>query len=131
MAWQACISFGAEWAEAIKNLKELGITYEVIGKGNTVLTQTPQPNEMFLKPNSKVILYTEDKKLLYSVVPDVTGLSIEKANELIINAGLNIKIKNPSLTGGATVIYQSVSAGAVLERNSIVEVEILHLDFED
>ena len=122
---------GSELSEAIKNLKELGITYEVIGKGNTVLTQTPQPNEMFLKPNSKVILYTEDKKLLYSVVPDVTGLSIEKANELIINAGLNIKIKNPSLTGGATVIYQSVSAGAVLERNSIVEVEILHLDFED
>ncbi|MBE6536913.1 MAG: PASTA domain-containing protein [Ruminococcaceae bacterium] len=122
---------GSELSEAIKNLKELGITYEVIGKGNTVLAQTPQPNEMFLKPNSKVILYTEDKKLLYSVVPDVTGLSIEKANELIINAGLNIKIKNPSLTGGATVIYQSVSAGAVLERNSIVEVEILHLDFED
>lgn len=122
---------GYNVAEATKDLKKLGIAYEVIGNGNIVVDQTPTVNESFVYSNSKVILYTEDKKYLYSVVPGVVGLSIEEANKIIINAGFNIKIKNPYGSGGATVTYQSAAEGTVLNKNSVIELEILYLDFED
>ena len=122
---------GSSVSDATKDLKKLGISYEIIGDGSSVIRQTPSSDEAFLRNNSKVILYTDDKSSLYSVVPRVTGMSIEEANRLIINAGLNLRIKNPTGHGGATVIYQSVSEGAVLPKNSVIELEIIYLDFED
>ena len=122
---------GMTVGDAVKDLKNLGIFYEVVGSGATVLSQTPSESQSVLYGNSKVILYTEDKKYLYSVVPNVVGLSVEEANRLITNSGLNLKIKNPREYGGATVVYQSIAAGTVAKRNSIVEIEILYLDFED
>ena len=122
---------GCEINEATNDLKRLGISYEVIGSGSVVVAQTPEKEQSVLYTNSKVILYTEDKKLLYSVVPKVVGLSIEEANALITNSGLNIRIKNPYKIGGATVVYQSLTEGTVVERNSVLEIEILYLDFED
>ena len=122
---------GREVTEATAELKKLGISYEVVGNGSVVVAQTPEKDQSVLYTNSKVILYTEDKKLLYAVVPKVVGLSIEVANALIINAGLNVKIKNPYAIGGATVVYQSLPEGVAVERNSVLEIEILYLDFED
>ena len=122
---------GMNVGDAVKDLKNLGIFYEVVGSGATVLNQTPSESQSVLYGNSKVILYTEDKKYLYSVVPNVVGLSVEEANRLITNSGLNLKIKNPRKYGGATVVYQSIAAGTVAKRNSVVEIEILYLDFED
>ena len=117
--------------EAANELKKLGISYEIVGTGSVVINQTPEKNQSVLYANSKVILYTEDKKNLYAVVPKVVGLSVEDANALIINAGLNLRIKNPHGSGGATVVYQSLTEGAVVKRNSVLEIEILYLDFED
>ncbi len=122
---------GTAVADATKDLKKIGISYEIVGSGSSVIRQTPSGDEAFLRNNSKVILYTDDKNSLYSVVPRVTGMSIEEANRLIINAGLNLRIKNPTGHGGATVIYQSVNEGAVLPKNSVIELEIIYLDFED
>lgn len=122
---------GRDVSEVTLELKALGIGYEVIGNGSTVLAQTPEKDQSVLYANSKVILYTEDKKHLYAVVPKVVGLSVEDANALIINSGLNVKIKNPNGSGGATVTYQSLPEGTVVKRNSVLEIEILHLDFED
>lgn len=122
---------GSSVSDAVKDLKNLGIAYEIIGSGKTVIEQTPGADEVFLRENSKVILYTDENSGLYAVVPNLVGLSIEDANKLIINAGLNLKIKNSLGKGGATVVYQSVSEGAVLPKNSIIELEILYLDFED
>lgn len=123
---------GKSTDEAIGELKKLGISYEIIGDGKSVIMQTPGENEAFLYQNSKVILYTDEKRLLYAVVPNVVGKTVEEANKLIINAGLNIKIRNPGNTGAnATVISQSVTSGSAIEKNSIIELEIVYFDFED
>ena len=122
---------GKNVTDVANDLKKLGILYEIVGNGNTVINQTPTEKQEILYSNSKVILYTEERKYLYSVVPQIMGLSVEEANRLIINAGLNVKIKNPIGHGGATVTYQSLTAGTVVKRNSVIEIEILYLDFED
>ncbi len=124
---------GSDVKEAANNLKELGIKYEIVGNGDTVLKQTPSENDPFIYEGSTVILYTEYNSELYVEVPNVTGLDIAKANEIIINSGLNLRITgiNSASVGGATVISQSLPFGTVVEKNSIIELEIVHLDFED
>ena len=59
-------------------------------------------------------------------------MTVEDANKIIINSGLNIRIKNPGISGkNATVISQSLTSGAAVEKNSVVELEIVYFDFED
>ncbi|MBQ9070394.1 MAG: PASTA domain-containing protein [Clostridia bacterium] len=119
-------------SEAKKKLEELGISYEVIGKGDTVIKQTPSENDVFVYKNSKVILYTDLDTELYAIVPNTVGLSVEEANKLLINSGLNVKIANLSIKEGkATVVSQSIPEGSVVSKNSVVLLEILYLDFED
>ena len=116
-----------------KDLEKIGIEYEIIGNGDTVLKQTPSEDESFIYPNSKVILYTSPYSELYAVIPDVLGITATEANKKIVNAGLNIKIKNPvsSTVLGAKVISQSIPAGTVVPKNTVVEIEIIYTDFED
>ncbi len=124
---------GKDINEATKSLKKSGISYEVIGNGKTVLKQTPTENDSIIYSNSKVILYTEKDTDLYAVVPKVIGMDISEANKLITNSGLNIKIKSlsSSAAGGAVVSAQSLAYGTVVPKNTVLELEILYLDFED
>ena len=124
---------GKDINEAANNLKIAGISYEIIGNGKTVIKQTPTKNDTIIYSNSKVILYTEKDTDLFAVVPKVIGLDITEANKLITNSGLNIKIKNlsSSAAGGAVVNTQSLAHGTVVPKNTVLELEILYLDFED
>ena len=124
---------GKEVSEAEKELKQLGISYEIIGSGKTVLKQTPAENDSVIYANSKIILYTEKDTELYAIVPKVAGLDISTANKMIVNAGLNIKILNLSSSGqgGAIVKSQSIEQGTVVDKNTVLELEIIYLDFED
>ena len=118
---------------AKSKLDEMKIDYEIIGTGEIILKQTPSEYDPFLYNGAKVILYTEAESELYAVVPSVTGLDVSKANDIILNSGLNLRItgiSSPASTG-ATVISQSIPEGTVVEKNSILEIEILYLDFED
>ena len=60
-------------------------------------------------------------------------MDVAEANKKILNAGLNIKISNIAALKvcGATVISQSIPKGTVVNKNSVIELEILYLDFED
>ncbi len=117
---------------ASKKLNDLNIKYEIIGNGSIVIKQTPSANDPFVYESSKVILYTTSDSEIYVEVPNVVGMDISKANELITNAGLNLRITGISTSrSGATVISQSLAYGTVVEKNSIIELEILYLDFED
>ncbi len=124
---------GKEVSEAKKELQNLGIKYEIIGSGKTVIKQTPSGNDTFILENSKIILYTEKDNGLYAIIPNIVGLDVSVANKIITNANLNIKISNlPSSTiGGAIVSSQSIVYGTVVPKNTVVEIEIIYLDFED
>ena len=116
-----------------KELSTLGISYEIIGSGNTVLKQTPGGGESFVGLNSKIVLYTSPDSELYAVIPDVSGMDISNANKKVVNSGLNVRILNPSSSSasGARVVSQSIPPGTVVEKNTVLELEILYTDFED
>ena len=122
---------GISTSDAVKKLKDAGIEYLVIGNGETIVAQTPTPNDPFINTVGKVILYTENDSEKYASAPNIIGISIDAANEIIIQSGLNIRIKGISGDGKATVVSQSIPPGSVVPLGTVIELEILYLDFED
>jgi len=114
--------------ESISRLNEAKLEYEVIGDGDTVISQTPGADDVITSKHSKIILYTINEENQVNV-PGLVGKSIEEATEIAINAGLNISITG-SITGGV-VISQSLPLGALVKRGEVIKLETMITDFED
>ncbi len=113
---------------AIEAIKALGIPYEIIGGGSTVVAQTPGKTDIITYKNSKILLYTEDGCSDSVTVPSLAGLTLEEAVRCALNCGLNVRIRG---SGGGNVITQSLPLGAVVKRGSIIELYTLVTDYED
>ena len=119
---------------AIEELKKAGISYELVGNGDTVVSQMPQAGSKIFKNNGKIILYTDSSIESYSVVPNVIGKTAEEATEILLNAGFNIKISgalNYKKGQGARITTQYPQSDTVLKRGDIVTVEILFDEDKD
>ena len=119
---------GLTVSDAKKMLEEKGLSYEIIGMGQTVISQTPGKNSIITYKNSKILLYTEIEQL-YSTVPNLLGLELDEAVRKAVNEGLNICIQGTS-TGGR-VVHQSLPLGAIVKRGEVIILEVLAEDFED
>lgn len=125
------------WSVALATnyLTTMGISYEVVGDGNYVTSQTPAAGVSFEKASGKVILYTGSEKPKDEItVPSLTGKTAMAANSLVINAGLNIKIKGTQnyLSGtGAVVVSQEPAAGTKVSRGSVVTVTFRYVSDTD
>ena len=124
---------GASLTSAIDTLKKNGISYTVIGSGDTVVEQIPKADISIMKSTSTVYLYTEKREEEYVSVPSVVGLSIKEANFLLSSLGLNIRISgglSPGCTS-VTVISQDLPYGAKVEKGAVITLSVLGTDFED
>ena len=124
---------GLALTDAKEKLNSQNVNYIVIGSGDTVLYQIPKANSDIIRNMSAVHLYTEEYDVENVTVPTLTGLSIKDANLLAVQCGLNIKIKG-GISGKCTtltVIYQSLPVGAKVKRGTVIELNVIGLDFED
>ncbi len=100
--------------------------------GDAQVTNTIPGSGSTIPKGSTVVVYVGDAELEYGTVPDVIGKSAAEANELITNAGFNIK-----LTGGAaanadaTAKTQSYSSGMSLPKGTVIEVTFQASSFGD
>lgn len=121
-------------AEAAKErLNKSGLSYEFIGDGKFVLSQTPAPNDVITYPLSKIIIYTSDTEQTVTV-PKLTGLSLTEAIKKIINSGLNIKISgNGTIAPDSDDIIteQSLPPGDEVKRGTVITVRAINTSFED
>lgn len=119
---------------AVEKLKSAGISYEIIGDGKTVLSQTPSPMDTVHGELSKIILYTVTEPEDYILVPALCGLSAAEAVRAATNSGLNIKLEgitDTSQSSSYTTVYQSLPSGARVKRGTVISLRIMRLDFED
>jgi beta-lactam-binding protein with PASTA domain len=120
-----------EKQEAIELIKDLGVEYEIIGNGETVISQVPCKNSTIYKKTGKIILYTDGKDITHSIVPDVMGKSAEEANKILSNAGFNINIigaNNFAFGQGAVVVNQFPIADTYYQKGEVVTIEMLFTD---
>ena len=101
--------------------KELSV--KIIGSGDTVVSQYPEPGRGLPK-DGMIVLYTETDNTSEQVkVPDFTGLTVSEANRVALNSGLNIKISGSSLSSGTVYAYkQSIEAGTSVNMGEIINV---------
>ncbi len=119
---------GLSVTDAVSELKKNGLSYEIVGDGDFVISQTPGANDKITHKHSKIILYTKEKEE-YVTVPNLVGLTVEEATKLTINTGLNVAISG-SFNGGR-VISQSLPLGAVVKRGEVIHLVTMVTDFED
>lgn len=119
---------GLDIENAKKALSDQNIKYEIIGNGETVISQTPGADDVITSINSKIILYT-NKTEDYVYVPNLVGMHISEAVSHAINNGLNISISGSG--DGGTVISQSLPLGAKVKRGEVINLKTLVMDYED
>ena len=122
-----------EACEAENRLKSENLKYEIVGNGRYVLSQTPSSGSVIYKNGGKVILYTENNFEQSRKVPNVIGITVESANDILVNSGFNVKIEGPynyKIGQKAFVVYQSHTAEEYLKKGSIITIKILYMDEE-
>ena len=112
--------------EAQIYLRQRGLNTEIIGEGATVIKQIPE-NPTKLPKGGTVILYTDDSAVnSMAKVPNVIGKTAQEANQMIINAGLNIKIEGQNLEGSKTIVVAQDPPGDInAEIGSVVTIHFV------
>lgn len=102
---------------------QLGVSVRVIGKGDKITSQMPAAGTK-MEAGGVLVIYAGDAAQEDSVtVPDLSGMSAAAANQLLINAGLNVRITGTKhhLTGvGAKVINQSHAPGTRVAPGTVI-----------
>ena len=108
--------------------------YEVIvkGDGQYVTSQMPKGNATIDRTNKIITLYTGDATEELSVtVPDLIGKGAFAANQIIVNAKLNLCVEGTDnyLSGsGAIVLQQSIPPGTKVSPGTVITVTFRYLD---
>ena len=107
-------------------LKDSGITFQMVGTGETVTGQIPAAGKS-VPGGSQILLYfglqpqTEEVK-----VPDLTGMNRQQASEAAGKLGLYILVSgNTSLDPKVTAVAQSVAPGTSVLVGTTIRVEFL------
>ena len=112
---------GQEVEFAKEILKEKGITYKVDDSagGSVVASQSLKAKSTY-KSGKTMVLVTgksADDTNAKVTVPDLSGMNIQEANEILTGLGLKIKVK-----GSGFAVSQNPKAGTKVNRNSKVTV---------
>lgn len=113
------INYSVEKSTA--TLTNLGLKYEVVGSGNTVIRQVPASGNQ-LPVGATVILYTEENAAVeWVTVPSINGKTLAEANQILTNLGLNLKpLGGAVYRTGAVATVQNYN-GVDVEKGTIIE----------
>ncbi len=113
---------GKKKDEAIKILKANNLKFEIDNNSDIISDINPKPGYT-VKEESKIILYTGNPSNYNKevAVPDLTGLSKEKAIKILESLGLKAEIK-----GEGVVSEQSIAPEELVSKGTVIE---LQLDF--
>lgn len=123
IAAQTPLLTGKTVAEAQTAAEEKNLKVEVIGDGDTVVSQYPDAGKT-MYPGGRIVVYTDKEHTSTKVtVPDFNGCTVSEANRIAVEYGLNIKVSGVSLNSGAVYAYkQSVEAGTEVDEGEIITV---------
>ncbi len=118
---------GSVTENAKADLEWRKINYKLVGDGTTVTAQIPEGGSSISKQDGVVYLYTGDEIPRADIeVPDLVGKTAEAANRILTNLGLNVSISGATNGATATVASQSIAAGEMVPKGTLVTIEMRH-----
>lgn len=126
---------------AKQGLENLGVTVEVVGNGNKVLSQFPEGGSQMSKNYGKVLLYTYQEGSIEipdydygdTEVPDVTGNTVTNAVAKLLAAGFNVNIQGNlnSHAGSVPIVDTQTGIGEKLPKGTVILLNCTHPNVED
>ena len=114
---------GETVAQAQSAVKAQGLGVRVLGSGETVIAQLPDP-ETRLSAGGTVVLYTdEDSRNELVVVPNFAGMTAEQANRAASKSNLNLRLTGDAIKANAIVTEQSIQEQSQVSQGTIVTLK--------
>ncbi len=109
--------------EAKQELDQNGLTYQIVGDGDTVCGQMPLSGSIVAQ-GCTVILYTQKDYTQEEVtVPELAGYTLSDANYMLTSAGLTFVAGGASTDSSSSVVQaQSIEAGTLVPKGTVIEL---------
>lgn len=123
---------GLTLEDAQKQLKALGLTFRIQGKGETVTAQIPAVGQS-IPGNSQVILYCGETPETQTVaVPDFKGMNRQQASDTAGSLGLYILVAgNQEISPAVTVTAQSEQKDTQVPVGTTIRLEFADTKVQD
>ncbi len=119
--------YGSSLLAAITSINARGLKYTVIGEESSDIVNTTVPEAAASIPKGgTVVIYMNGAMAQNVAVPDVTGYTVDQANSILTNYGLNISLSGGAVNNsGARATSQSIAPGTEVSKGTVVEVTFL------
>lgn len=111
---------GEDIDSVVEALKTLGMKYKIQGDSKGIVTVQSPVNVEYTKAGSVTVTLTVSATSAANgkiIMPDLNGLGVQRANEILTKLGLKVTIK-----GGGIVRSQAPEAGVVVDAGTEVEI---------
>lgn len=112
---------GDEISASKTKINNSGLSYKVIGSGDTVVKQLPEAGSSVYN-GGMVILYTEESESQNTTVPNLVGLTANEVNSAAAAAGINVEFSGSISSSGVLSYSQDITAGETVPLGQIVTV---------
>ena len=123
--------YGSSKLDAITKINaSAGLKYEIIGEDASNIVDYTVPEASALIPrNGTVVIYMQGAERNDVTVPDLTGYTVDQVNNILTSKGLNVSLSGGAVNNSnATASSQSVEAGSVVPKGTVVSVTFLVTD---
>ena len=107
--------------DAKKALSSVGLSYKVVGTGETVLRQHPASGNAVFRGGT-VVLYTQESEAQTTVVPDLLHKTANEVNTAAAAANINVEFSGNTTSAALKSYRQSVNAGEIVPIGQVVTV---------
>ena len=110
------------------------ISYEIMGGGSVVISQSPAAGDTVNYALSKILLYTEEVSDELAEVPSLVGMKLSDAIKLAASRGFNIKLSGisaSSASGTDIICEQSLTVGEKVRRGTLITIRAIKTDYYD
>ncbi|MBR6902374.1 MAG: PASTA domain-containing protein, partial [Clostridia bacterium] len=107
--------------DAKKSLTNIGLSYKVVGAGDTVIRQHPASGNAVFRGGT-VILYTEETEAQITTVPNLLNMTANEVNSAAASAGINVEFSGNVASAALKSYKQSINPGETVPIGQIVTV---------
>ena len=112
---------GKPLLDAKKAISNLGLSYKVVGSGDTVIKQHPTSGNAVFRGGT-IVLYTDEGDSQTTVVPDLTNKTANEVNQTAAAANINVEFSGNTSSGTLKSYKQSIKAGESVPIGQVVTV---------